>query len=376
MKIPLNKIYITGKELAYIKQAIDNGKLSGNGYFTKLCRDVFQKKFGFKNTLLTSSCTDALEMAAILLNIKSGDEVILPAYTFVSTANAFVLRGADVVFADSKPDSPNMDCQSVEKLLSNRTKAIVCMHYAGLPCDLDALMNLSEKYHIPVVEDAAHALGSYYERKSLGTFGALAAFSFHDTKNITCGEGGLLVVNDERYWQRAEIIWEKGTNRAQFSRGEINKYEWMDIGSSFLPSEITAAFLYAQLEEFDNIQSRRISIWNTYYDRLKSLEEKGRFKLPTPTDKHSAHLFYLVCSSAEHRDQLKKHLNERGIGATFHYVSLHASPFYLSHHPQPILLNSEKFFNGLLRLPIYPELSDEDVRFVISSIYEFYNENS
>jgi dTDP-4-amino-4,6-dideoxygalactose transaminase len=376
MKYPLSKVYITGRELEYISEAVKNGKLSGNGVFTKQCHSFFKAKFGFKNALLTSSCTDALEMAAILLDIKQGDEVILPSYTFVSTANAFVLRGANVLFADSKSDSPNIDCKSVETLISGKTKAIVCVHYAGISCDMDELLKLSEKYNIPIVEDAAHALGSTYQGKPLGTFGAMSTFSFHDTKNITCGEGGLLLVSDDNYWQRAEIVWEKGTNRSQFTRGEVNKYEWIDVGSSFLPSELAAAFLYAQLEAFDSIQAMRGKIWKAYFNELESLSLKGYFDLPLIQGEHSSHLFYIVCKSLEDRNKLKDYLNEKGIGATFHYLPLQSSPFYLKSHPDRKLPQSERFFNGLLRLPLYPELDNAGVNFIISQIYNFFKEKT
>jgi dTDP-4-amino-4,6-dideoxygalactose transaminase len=373
MKYPLSKVYIAGKELDYIASAIKIGKLSGNGNYTKQCHNFLKTKFGFNNALLTSSCTDALEMAAILLDVGVGDEVILPSYTFVSTANAFVLRGADVIFADSKKYSPNIDCKSVESLINEKTKAIVCVHYAGIPCDMDELLRISNKYNIPIVEDAAHSLGSSYNGKNLGRIGAMSTFSFHDTKNITCGEGGLLVVNDDKYWERAEIVWEKGTNRSQFTRGEVNKYEWIDVGSSFLPSELTAAFLYAQLEKFDKIQSMRSRIWNRYFKELNSLAVKGHYDLPVTQGEHSAHLFYLVCNNLEERNRLKDYLNEKGIGATFHYLPLQSSPFYLKSYSDSKLPHSERFFNGLLRLPLYPKLNDEDINFIVSQIYNFFS---
>jgi dTDP-4-amino-4,6-dideoxygalactose transaminase len=255
--IPFNKPYLTGKEMHYIYQAVYSGKISGNGLFTKKCQLFFEEKYGFKKTLLTTSCTDALEMCAILSNIKPGDEVIIPSYTFVSTALAFVREGAKIIFADSNSKNPNIDVSRIEKLISVRTKAIVVVHYAGIACDMDVVMELANKYKLLIIEDAAQAIDSYYKGKALGSIGHLAAFSFHETKNINCGEGGMLVINDQNFFRRAEIIWEKGTNRSEFFRGEVNKYQWVDTGSSFLPSEINAAYLYAQLENLDDIQTKR-----------------------------------------------------------------------------------------------------------------------
>ncbi len=255
--IPFNKPYLTGQETNYINQAVESGKISGNGIFTKKCQSFFEDKYGFKKCLLTTSCTDALEMAAILSNIKEGDEIIIPSYTFVSTALAFIRQGAKIVFIDSEADTPNIDVSQIESLITAKTKAIVPVHYAGVACDMDSIMDLANKYNLLVIEDAAQAIDSFYKGKPLGSIGHMAAFSFHETKNIISGEGGLLVINDERFIDRAEIIWEKGTNRASFFRGEINKYGWVDTGSSFLPSEIIAAFLWAQLENLDLIQIRR-----------------------------------------------------------------------------------------------------------------------
>lgn len=271
--IPFNKPYLTGRELEYIQEAVIKGKLSGNGYFTKKCQAFIDERYGFRKTLLTTSCTDALEMAAILAGIKEGDEVIIPSYTFVSTALAFVRQGAKVVFIDSSSDEPNMDVRQLESLITSRTRAIVPVHYAGVACDMDAVMLIAEKYNLVVIEDAAQAIDSYYVslnkgRKALGGIGHMGCFSFHETKNVISGEGGLLAINDERFIKRSEIIWEKGTNRAEFFRGEVNKYGWVDVGSSFLPSELTAAFLYAQLESIDMIQKRRKDLWEKYYEKL------------------------------------------------------------------------------------------------------------
>jgi len=291
--IPFNKPFFTGQETEYIKQAVSSGKISGNGTFTNKCQNFFEKKYGFKKCLLTNSCTDALEMSAILCDIQPGDEVIVPSYTFVSTANAFVLRGAKIVFADSRLDHPGIDESKIERLITSRTKMIVPVHYAGVACNMDVIMEIAKRHHLFVVEDAAQAIDSYYKGRPLGGIGHIGCFSFHETKNIQCGEGGMIVINDERFCKRAEIIWEKGTNRAEFFRGEVNKYGWVDIGSSFLPSEITAAFLFAQIEHLDEIQTRRKQIWNTYYDELKTLEKLNFLKLPYTPEyaSNNGHLF-------------------------------------------------------------------------------------
>jgi dTDP-4-amino-4,6-dideoxygalactose transaminase len=294
--IPFNKPHLTGKETGYIEEAVRSGKISGDGMFTKKCHSFFEEKFGMKKALMTTSCTDALEMSALLANIEPGDEVILPAYTFVSTANAFVLRGANIVFADSRSDHPGIDEDTLRELITPRTKAIVVVHYAGVACDMDKVMALAEQHGLVVIEDAAQAIDSYYKGAPLGTIGDLAAFSFHETKNIQCGEGGLLSVNRAEYMQRAEIIREKGTNRSAFFRGEVDKYGWVDIGSSFLPSEIVTAFLYAQLEAMDRIQTRRKAIWTSYHKALIELAQQGRFQLPFIPEyaTNNGHMFYIV----------------------------------------------------------------------------------
>ena len=279
--IDFNRPHMTGNELEYIRQAVEeNKKISGNGAFTKRCQQFFEQRYGFKKCLLTTSCTDALEMAAILCDIQPGDEVIVPSYTFVSSALAFVRAGAKIVFADSMERNPNIDAEKIEELITPRTKVIVPVHYAGVACDMERIMEIANRHGILVVEDAAQAIDSYYKGRPLGSIGHLAAFSFHETKNIISGEGGMLVINDERFIRRAEIIWEKGTNRAEFFRGEVNKYGWCDIGSSFLPSEIVAAFLWAQLEQLDNIQDKRKALWSHYYELLKPLADTGRFRHP------------------------------------------------------------------------------------------------
>ena len=369
--IPFNKPYFTGKETQYIEEAVHSGKISGNGDFTKKCHAFFEKHYGFKKCLLTTSCTDALEMAAILADIQPGDEIIIPSYTFVSTALAFIRQGAKIIFADSEKNNPNIDADAIEKLITPLSKAIVPVHYAGVACDMDKIMALANKYNLLVIEDAAQSIDSYYTdtqyspspRRALGSIGHLAAFSFHETKNIISGEGGMLAINDERFIHRAEIIWEKGTNRAEFFRGEINKYGWVDIGSSFLPSEIIAAFLYAQIEHLNEIQNRRKKLWNLYFDNLKPLSDKGLFQLSTIPDHatNNAHMFYLVCNSLEERTKLITKLKENDILAVFHYISLHSSDFYKAKHDGRSLPNCDRFTDCLLRLPMYYELKEETI---------------
>ena len=375
MKIPFNKPYLSGKELEYIREAIDKGKLSGDGDFTKKCQSFFERKYGFHKALLTTSCTDALEMCAILINTGPGDEIIMPSFTFVSTANAFVLRGATIVFADSRADNPNMDEAAVEKLITPRTKAIVVVHYAGIACDMDPLLSLAQRHKLFVIEDAAQAIESFYRKIPLGSLGHLSAFSFHETKNIISGEGGMIVINDEQFIKRAEIIREKGTNRSAFFRGEVDKYGWVDIGSSFLPSELTSAFLYAQLENIARIQEKRIRLWNIYRDSLSRVEEKGFLQLPVVPEyaTNNAHMFYIVCRTIEDRTRMISKLKERGILSVFHYQSLHGSPFYRAKHDGRELANSDRYTDCLLRLPMYFELREEDVLAICSIIDEQYH---
>lgn len=374
MKIPFNKPYFTGKETHYIKEAVISSKISGDGIFTKKCHQFFEHTYGFKKCLLTTSCTDALEMAAILLNIQPGDEVIAPSYTFVSSVNAFVLRGAKIVFADSEDQTPNIDANKIEALITPRTKAIVVVHYAGVACDMDVLMALANKHNLFLVEDAAQAIDSYYKGKPLGSIGHLGAFSFHETKNIISGEGGMLIVNDDRFIQRAEIIREKGTNRSAFFRGEIDKYGWVDLGSSFLPSDIIAAFLYAQLENLQDIQKRRKEIWQLYYTELLPLQDAGIIELPNIPSyaTNNAHMFYLVCNSLEERTRLIEYLKTVNINAVFHYLSLHKSPYYFSKHDDRDLPNCDKFADTLIRLPFYYEMTPNTQKTVTTNIKKFY----
>lgn len=381
--IPFNKPYLTGKEAHYMYEAVFTGKLSGNGMFTQRCQKYFEDRFGFQKCLLTTSCTDALEMAAILCDVQPGDEVIIPSYTFVSTALAFVRQGAKIVFADSQTGHPNIDADIIESLITPKTKVIVPVHYAGMACDMEKIMALAEKYNLLVVEDAAQAVDSFYlepraknqEPRALGSIGHLAAFSFHETKNIISGEGGMLAINDNRFIHRAEIIWEKGTNRAEFFRGEVNKYGWVDIGSSFLPSEVIAAFLWAQIEHLDEIQNKRKEHWNRYYEALKPIADKGYFSLPIVPEyaTNNAHMFYLVFPSLEERTKLIKALKTYDITAVFHYLSLHSSPYYAEKHDGRILTNCDKFADCLVRLPLFYELSENDLAKIIETIRKVYS---
>ena len=366
--IPFNKPYLTGKETHYIYQAVASGHISGNGTFTKKCQHFFEEKYDFKKTLLTTSCTDALEMCAMLANIQSGDEVIVPSYTFVSTALAFARQGAKIIFADSKSDEPNMDVSQIETLITPKTRAIIPVHYAGVACDMDVIMDLANKYNLLVIEDAAQAIDSYYKEKPLGSIGHLAAFSFHETKNISSGEGGLLAINDEQFIHRAEILWEKGTNRAEFFRGEINKYGWVDIGSSFLPSDIIAAYLWAQLENMNAIQAKRKYICNLYNDGLKNWAKENGVTTPYIPDyaTNNGHMFYLVCRDGDQRTELIKRLKENGFSAVFHYLSLHKSPYYKDKYAGKELLNADRYSDCLVRLPLYYELTDEEIMQLMS----------
>lgn len=377
MSIPFNKPYLTGKEAHYMYQAVYTGKLSGNGVFTKKCQSFFEGKYGFKKAILTTSGTDALEMAAILCDVKPGDEVIVPSYTFVSSALAFVRQGARIVFADSCENNPNIDADKIESLITDKTKVIVPVHYAGVACDMDKIMDIANRHNLFVVEDAAQAIDSYYKGKPLGRIGHFGCFSFHETKNVTAGgEGGLLCVNDDRFIRRAEIIWEKGTNRADFFRGMVNKYGWVDTGSSFLPAEINSAFLLAQLENLDTIQNRRKDIWNMYYNSLISLAENGYFEMPDLPDyaTNNGHMFYMVMPSLAERTKFITYLKEKGVGAVFHYLSLHLSDYYCEHHVGsiPVLPRCDRFADCLVRLPMYYELSDAEITQIIDIIQKFY----
>lgn len=411
-----NKPHLTGNETDYIMQAVASGHISGNGNFTKKCHAFFENRYGFKKCLLTTSCTDALEMAAMLIDIKQDDEVIMPSFTFVSTALAFVRQGAKIVFADSRSDQPNIDEDIIEALITPKTKAIVVVHYAGIACNMETIMQIADKYGLFVIEDAAQAIDAYYQtpltisnkqkeqhfdyaqcpkeqieqkekvkRKEqkelkelkkipLGSIGHLGCFSFHETKNIQCGEGGMLAINDERFAKRAEILWEKGTNRAAFWRGEVDKYGWVDIGSSFLPSDLLAAFLYAQLENLDDIQAKRKLIWNQYYKNLKPLEDEGHIKLPLiPVyATNNAHMFYIICKSDMERQELINYLKNQDILAVFHYQSLHKSTFYKDKYKGKPLLNCGLYSKTLLRLPFYYELDEQTIKKITYSVKSYF----
>ncbi|MDH4218051.1 MAG: dTDP-4-amino-4,6-dideoxygalactose transaminase [Candidatus Aminicenantes bacterium] len=374
--IPFNRPYLTGKETRYIKQAVLSGKISGNGLFTSKCHQFFEREYGFKKVLLTTSCTDALEMAALLIDVCPDDEIIVPSFTFVSTANAFVMRGAKIVFVDSSEQSPHLNADLIESFITSKTKAIVPVHYAGIACDMEKIMSLAERYCLFVIEDVAHSVDSFYKGKPLGSIGHLAAFSFHETKNVIAGEGGMLAVNDDRFAKRAEIIWEKGTNRAEFFRGEVDKYGWVDVGSSFLPSEITAAFLFAQLENMDRIQEKRKKIWEQYHTGLKPLEDLGLLRLPKIPDyaTKNGHLFYIICRTLAERDGLLSHLRAKDILAVFHYLSLHTSPFYRNRHDGRKLRWSDFYSQNLIRLPLFYELSDKQVNYIVQSVLDFFSD--
>lgn len=372
--IPFNKPYLSGNEVEYIEQSVRSGKISGDGLFSKKCQSFFTEQLGYPSAFLTTSCTDALEMAAILANIAPGDEVIIPSFTFVSTANAFVLRGATIRFADSQHNNPNISVESINELITEKTKVIVPVHYAGVACPMDEIMDLAHKHNLLVVEDAAQSIDSFYRGKTLGTIGQFGAFSFHETKNIISGEGGLLTVNDEKYTRRAEIIREKGTNRTAFFRGDIDKYGWVDLGSSFLPSDLIAAYLYAQLESMEDIQRKRLAIWQRYWDALEPLAKAGGFELPFIPDfaTNNAHMFYIVMPNIERRSAFISYLRERGVTAVFHYQSLHASSFFADKHDGRDLIQADRYTNCLVRLPLYYEFNEALQNKTIDVINEFF----
>lgn len=379
--IPFNKPYSSGKEIRYMEDVISSGALSANGKYTKLCQEFIEEKYGVKKCFLTNSCTAALEMAAILLDIKEGDEVIMPSYTFVSTANAFVLRGAKIVFADSKKENPCIDEDLIEPLITGKTKAIVVVHYGGIACNMDRIMDIALKHQLFVVEDAAQSIDSFYigknGKKALGSIGHLGALSFHDTKNITSGEGGMLMVNAEQFIKRSEIIWEKGTNRSAFFRNEVDQYGWKDVGSSFSPSDLTAAFLMAQLENIEIIQQKRVELWNLYHMALKKLQAESKVLLQTVPhySTNNGHMFYMVCGSLDERSGLIQFLRNRKISSSFHYLSLHKSSFYKEKYTGNKLLQSDKYSERLVRLPLFYELTANQVNDIAMNIEEFYSKN-
>lgn len=374
--IPFNVPAVTGKELEYIRQAIDSKKLSGDNQFTKQCHTWFTDNLHCRHNLLTTSGTSALDMAAILINIQPGDEVIMPSFTFTSTANAFVLRGATIVFIDVRPDTMNMNEQLIEAAITNHTKAIVPVHYGGVACDMDTIMDIAQRHKLFVIEDAAQALMANYNGKPLGTIGHIGCFSFHETKNYNCGEGGAVVLNDESLLERAEIIREKGTNRAKFFRGQVDKYTWVDIGSSYLPSELNAAFLLAQLESADEINSNRLATWQAYYDGLLPLHDAKKIVLPTIPEgcDHNAHMFYIKTKDIHERTALIEHLKQADILSVFHYVPLHSAPAgqqYGRFEGEDVYTTADS--ERLLRLPMYYQLNRNDVEKVIHEIHTFYS---
>ena len=374
MNIPFNKPYMTGKELWYISQAHHLGHLSGDGPFTKRCHSWLEERTRCHKALLTHSCTGALEMTAILAEIGPGDEVIMPSYTFVSTANAFVLRGGVPVFVDIRPDTLNMDERLIEAAITERTRAIAVVHYAGVGCDMDAVMAVAEKHGLLVIEDAAQGIMCGYRGRPLGSIGHMAAVSFHETKNIISGEGGALLINDPRFAERAEIVREKGTNRAKFFRGQVDKYTWVDVGSSYLPSEIIAAFLYAQMEHADAITERRLALWGDYHERLAALEEAGKLRRPVIPDyaQHNAHMYYILLPDLEKRTGLLRFLKEEGIGGVFHYVPLHSSPAGKKFgRPHGHLDITDNLSERIVRLPLWIGLEDADLDRICGLIAAF-----
>ena len=369
-KILNNKPFLEGQEMAFIQEAISCNFISGNGPFTKRCQQWFSDHFSFPTTLLTNSCTDALEMSALLLDLQPGDEVILPSYCFVSVANAFLLHGATLRFADSTKEHPNIDPESIRSLVNEKTKAIVVIHYAGMCVDLESITDICAKQNICLIEDAAHAIGVKHQDKYLGSYGDLSVISFHESKNISCGEGGCLIVNNEKYKSRAEIILEKGTNRSDFRRGEVNKYEWIDIGASYLLSDINAAMLLAQLEQLDYINNKRRDLWNKYYTALKPLEEEGKLSLmhiPKGAEDHNAHIFYIQLKHKLERDDFIAWMKTAGIWAIFHYLPLHSSPYFKDKYTGVELSNSVNFANTIVRLPLHLYITGENFEYIIKS---------
>ncbi len=368
----------TGKELDYISKAVENQKICGDGEYTKKCNAWIEEKTGTAKCLLTTSCTHATELAALLADIKPGDEVIMPAYTFVSTADAFVLRGATPVFVDIRPDTMNIDETKIEDAITDKTRAIVPVHYAGVACEMDTIMEIAERHHLAVIEDAAQGIMSSYKGKALGTFGDFGCFSFHETKNYSMGEGGALLIRDGKNIEEAEILREKGTNRSKFYRGQIDKYTWVNYGSSYLPSDMNAAYLYAQLEMADEINDARMACWNRYYENLSPLAETGRIELPHVPEGcvHNAHMFYIKTADIEERSRLIAYLKENGIMAVFHYIPLHTAPAGLRFgrfHGEDRYTTKES--ERLLRLPMYYRLTLSDVNYICDKVKDFYKEN-
>lgn len=374
-RIPFNKVTLMGNELNYMEQAINDGHVSGDGSFSKRCQAQLQEELGVKKVLLTTSCTHALEISALLLDFGPDDEIILPSFTFVSTVNAFILRGAKPVFIDIRSDTLNLDESQLDELITPRTKGIVPVHYAGIGCEMDTIREIADRYHLQIIEDNAHGLYGKYKGEYLGTFGNLATQSFHETKNLTCGEGGAILINDPQFIERAEIIREKGTNRSRFFRGQVDKYTWVDLGSSYIPSDILAAFLFAQLEAKDIIQDKRKYIWEFYYTHLKDWAQKSEVQLPYVPSycEQSYHMFYILLPSMETRQALIAHLKARGILSVFHYQPLHLSDMGRNFGGKPgDCPVTEVVSDRLLRLPFYVDLSENDLEYIVDSILIFH----
>ena len=373
--IPFTKTYIAQNEKKYIEDVITLDRQSGDGKYSKLCNKILQAYSRKSYPLLTTSCTHSMEMSALLLNIKSGDEVIIPSYSFSSTANAFLLRGAKIIFCDSQENNPNINIKNLESLITKNTKACVIVHYAGVACPMDEILNIGKRYGIKIIEDAAQGIYAYYKKKPLGTIGDIGCLSFHDTKNVSCGEGGAIFVNDPSLNQSAEIIREKGTDRAAYFRGEIDKYGWKSLGSSYLLSDILAAKLLAQLEELEQITKQRKRIWKYYFNSLSKLEEQGQCRMPNIPGyaNHNGHNFYLFCQSSKEQDALLVHLKRNGAQATFHYIALHGSPYYIDKYKGDPLPNADRFTECLVRLPIYPSLKYDNQARIIEAVYSFFN---
>lgn len=374
MVIPFNRPLILGTEQSMLAKVFDSGRFAGNGDFERECQAGLERTFGYRKTLLTTSCTSALELCALLLDIREGDEVIIPSYAFVTTANAFVIRGAKVVFADSRADHPSIDESKVEELITPKTKAIVALHYGGVACEMNVLKSVAEKHSLYLIEDNAQGIGSLYNDLPLGGIGTLGALSFHETKNVHCGEGGAIVVNESSLLGRAEIVWDMGTNRKEFKDRKVNSYGWVDLGSSFYPSALNAAFLLAQLPEIERVNASRIELWNHFFDAFAKLESEGKVQRPIVPKhaRHNGHTFYLVVRSGSERDELIRHLSENGISAAFHFQSLHRSKYFALKHAGAELGNADRFSNCLVRLPIYHGMTSAEQQRVVEQVRKFY----